>query len=67
MKLMMMVMMAVIVSFRCQLDTNLESLGKREPQPCFHHIGVWLCCGAFSKLLIDEGPSPLWGVSFLGR
>lgn len=25
------VMMAVIVSFSCQLDTNLESPGKREP------------------------------------
>lgn len=45
---------SVIISFSCQLDSNLESLGKRESRlrNCLHRTDLWEC---------------LWGVSLIAN
>lgn len=52
----------VIVDFSCQLGTNLESAGKKEPhlKNCSGQISLGHVHGSFSKLIIDvERPGPL--------
>lgn len=49
-----------MVSFICQLDTNLESSGKSEPP--LKNCRDQIICEAFSSLLIIEGGSSPWWV-----